>query len=178
MIDRPRRRGQAVPVLFLVTLVLTLVACSKPVTGTPAAAPGAETRGVETTTTTETETSTDTTASGELDPLVGIWTGEYTCQQGETGLRLTIEQTDDASVQVLFEFFPLPENPGAKKGSYQLIGAFSGERLLFKQQKWIDQPTGYVMVDFEVTSPVEPDMDVMSGNVESEGCKGFSARRA
>ncbi len=176
MTDRPRHRGPAVPVLLLVTLVLTLVACSKPVTGTPAAAPGAEQRETSTAET-ATEPSAGTSSSGELDPLVGTWTGEYTCLQGETGLRMTIEQADDTSVQVLFEFFPLPENPGAKQGSYQLVGAYSDDRLLFKQQKWIDKPSNYLMVDFEVTSPIEPDMDVLSGNVESEGCKGFSARR-
>jgi hypothetical protein len=176
MFDRPRRRGPAVPVLFLVTLVLTLVACSKPVTGTPAAAPGAETRETETTTT-ETETSAETTASGDLEPLVGVWSGEYTCLQGETGLRMTIEPADEESVQVVFEFFALPENPGAKTGSFEMIGAFSGDQLQFKQQKWIDQPPDYQMVDLVVTSPVEPGMDVLSGDVEFEGCKGFSVRR-
>ena len=174
MIDRPRRRGPAGPVLFLVTLVITLAACSKPVTGTPAAAPGAETREEETTTT---ETSAETTASGDLEPLVGVWSGEYTCLQGETGLRMTIEPPDEESVKVVFEFFPVPENPGAQTGSFEMVGAFSGDQLQFKQQKWIDQPPTYQMVDLVVTSPVEPDMNVLSGDVEFEGCKGFSVRR-
>jgi hypothetical protein len=177
MIDRPRRRGPAVPVLLLATLVLTLVACSKPVTGTPAAAPGAETREEEPTTTTDAETSAGTTASGDLAPLIGSWSGEYTCLQGETGLRMTIEAADETSVQVVFEFFPVPENPSAETGSFEMIGAFSGDQLQFKQQKWIDQPSGYQMVDLVVTSPVEPGMNVLSGDVEFEGCKGFSVRR-
>jgi hypothetical protein len=33
------------------------------------------------------------------------------------------------------------------------------------------------MVDLEVTSPVETDVDVLSGDVLSDECKGFSVRR-
>jgi hypothetical protein len=128
---------------------------------------------------TSSESSTSSAPFGDdgLGPLVGTWSGEYTCAQGETGLTLAIEPIDDASVRVVLEFFPLPENPNVETGSFELIGGYSGDQLLFTQQKWLDQPPGYEMVDLEVTSPVEPDLDVLSGNVLLDGCKGFSARR-
>jgi hypothetical protein len=177
MTDRPFRRWPAAP---LVAALLLTAACSKPVSGTPGADAGAER-----VTTAETATSdepaessaAEPAAAGDLGPLVGGWTGEYTCQQGETGLKLTIEPADDTSVRVLMAFFPLPENPSAKKGSYELIGSVSDDRLVFRQEKWIEQPPNYMMVDLEVTSPVDADVDALSGNVLSDGCKGFSVRR-
>jgi hypothetical protein len=180
MTDRPIRRWLAPP---LVTALLLTVACSKPVSGTPAAVAGADPATTSETTSESTsdepvESSSAAPATdADLGPLLGTWTGEYTCNQGESGMTLTIEPADDASVRVLMEFFPLPENPGAKKGSFQLSGSYSSDRLVFRQEKWIEQPPNYGMVDLEVTSPVEPDVEALSGNVLFEGCKGFSVRR-
>jgi hypothetical protein len=183
MTDRPRRRGQAA--LLLAGLLVTLLtsACSKPVAGSPAAAPGAEPTAESSTAEELPETSggpvTPATVSPELEPLVGLWTGEYVCQQGKTGMHMAIQPSQDAdNVMILFDFFPLPDNPGAKKGSYLMIGAYSGDTLQFKQQRWIDQPENYVMVDFEVTSKVESGMTTLSGTVASEGCESFTAKRA
>lgn len=177
MTDRALRRWLAPALLaaFLST------ACSQPVTGTPVAEAGADRpstseRSAEKEPVDEPSGEQSTEDPG-LEPLVGTWTGEYTCAQGETGLRLVVEPIDDESVRALFEFFPVPENPDAVEGSFQLVGSYRGDRLVFRQEKWIDQPENYLMVDLEVTSPVEPEMDVLSGNVLSTNCKGFSVRR-
>lgn len=180
MTDRSRR--WLVPLLAVLALA---GACSKPVAGAPVAgddppaddrpsaplAPGTvdlpEPSG----------SSTSESGTGDLAPLVGSWTGEYTCLQGGTGLKLTIAPGEAGTVHVVFAFFPLPDNPGAKQGSFESVGAYDGDRLLLKQQKWIERPPNYVMVDLEVTSPVEPDVDVLSGDVLSDECKGFSVRR-
>lgn len=180
MTDKAFRRWltSLVPTLLLVT------ACSQPINGTPTAAPGGDNRpsSTERTSTNETDTNdTDTneadTEEAGLEPLVGTWEGRYTCAQGVTGLKLSIEPVDDETVRALFEFFPVPENADTLEGSYQLLGAYRGNRLVFRQEKWIKQPENYLMVDLEVTSPVEPDMNVLSGNVLSPDCKGFSVSR-
>ena len=177
MTDRSRR--WLVPLLAVLALA---AACSKPVAGAPVAGDDQSTDDRTTASadpsTAELPTgSSSSEAAGDLAPLVGTWTGEYTCLQGGTGLKLSIEPGDAESVHVLFSFYPLPENPGAKKGSFELVGAYSGEKLLLKQQKWVERPTNYTMVDLEVTSPVETDVDVLSGDVLSDECKGFSVRR-
>jgi hypothetical protein len=177
MTDRSRRR--LVPLLAALAV---LGACSKPVAGAPVAGddPPADDRPTASAdpSTAELPTGSSTAEpSGDLAPLVGSWTGEYTCQQGGTGLKLTIAPGDAASVKVVFAFFPLPDNPGAKQGSFEMVGAYSGEKLLLKQQKWLERPPNYTMVDLEVTSPVETDVDVLSGDVLSDACKGFSVRR-
>ncbi|MGH3758392.1 hypothetical protein [Actinophytocola sp.] len=180
MTDRPSRRWSAPLVAVLVTASLLTAACSKPVAGTPVAgaAGGGDDAAETTAAPSESDEPTgDASVDGDLGPLVGTWAGEYTCLQGETGLTLAIEPIDEASVKVVFEFFPVSENPSAQQGSYEMIGAYDGDRLLFKQNKWIERPSDYVMVDLEVTSPVEPNVDALSGNVLSEGCKGFSVRR-
>ncbi|HEU5473913.1 MAG TPA: hypothetical protein VFV67_24975 [Actinophytocola sp.] len=117
--------------------------------------------------------------AGEVAPadLVGVWEGEYTCGQGNTGLKLTIKEPDGAALPTLFEFYPLPSNPNAAKGSYQMVGGLTGGKLKFRQEKWIDQPNGYVMVDLVVTSPLTSDVKLLSGDVDDPNCKGFSVRR-
>lgn len=172
----------------LVPALLLVAACSQPVTGTPVAEADGDDRTSERTTSAENEPIEAPTATEDdgdspdgneedLEPLVGTWTGEYTCAQGETGLTLTIEPIDDESVRALFEFFPLPENPGAREGSFQLVGGYQGDRVVFEQEKWIEQPENYGMVDLEVTSPIEPDMDELTGTVLDPNCEDFSVRR-
>ncbi|GAB3434758.1 hypothetical protein [Actinophytocola sediminis] len=191
MTDRALRRWLAP----LVPALLLAAACSQPVAGTPSAGAGGDDRPSRSERTSPAEEPDDEpddeppfpsatsgpsagAGDGELEPLVGTWEGEYTCGQGVTGLTLTIEPADDKSVAVVFEFFPLPENPEALAGSYQMVGKYSGNRLVFRQEKWIDQPADYLMVDLEVTSEVEPGMDAMTGDVLSSTCEAFAVNRA
>lgn len=122
--------------------------------------------------------SSSSSSTDRLAALVGTWEGEYTCGQGNTGLKLTVKPPEVASVPTTFEFFPLPSNPSAAKGSYTMVGSYlSSGQLTFKQQEWVDQPPGYMMVDLAVTSPVEPGIKQLSGDVLSNSCKGFSVRK-
>jgi hypothetical protein len=122
---------------------------------------------------------TSSTGSVSLSGLEGVWEGEYTCGQGNTGLRLTIKAPDGRTLPAVFEFFPLPDNPSAAKGSFTMLGGVNAAgKLVFKQQGWIDQPAGYVMVDLQVTSPIEGSVDALSGDMLADQCKGFSVRRS
>jgi hypothetical protein len=183
------------PALLIAALILPLVsACGQPVAGEAVAAAG----DVVTTATKPPRTSSRATGttrlrppaspassasstpstSDKLDSLVGTWAGEYTCGQGNTGLKLTIKDPRGPSLPAVFDFFPLPGNPDAKKGSYSMVGSLSGSgQLVFRQEKWIDQPPGYVMVDLAVTSPLESNVKQLSGDVLEPSCKGFSVRR-
>jgi hypothetical protein len=175
MSERALRRW----LVMLVPALLVAVACSQAVSGTPVAGgePASRSERGEEGEPAEPSTSGSAPAEQGLEPLVGSWSGEYTCLQGVTGLKLTVEPVDAETVRAVFAFFPVPANPDALEGSYQLLGAYRGDRLVFRQEKWIKQPENYLMVDLEVTSPVEPDMEVLSGNVLSPDCKGFSVRR-
>jgi hypothetical protein len=172
--------------LFVALLALAS-ACGKPVAGEPQAASGAAVRTSAPKTTTTSRrpttapprTSRAPSTADVLTGLAGTWEGEYTCGQGNTGLKLTIKPLGANTVApATFEFFPLSSNPSAKKGSYAMIAAVSPSgQLVFKQQQWIDQPAGYVMVDLAVTSPLDPDATQLSGDVLMDNCKGFSVRR-
>ncbi|WP_154814068.1 hypothetical protein [Actinophytocola xinjiangensis] len=188
MTDRARRRWVAtlVPALLLAT------ACAAPVTGTPVADPGADTGDSEQTSTVEEpdedpdgdESTTsepgepdEPDGGGDLGALVGTWEGAYTCAQGETGAKLAIEAVDESTLKMTFEFFPLPENPDAKSGSYVLLGAYSGSRLVFTQEEWIEQPPNYVMVDLEVTSELAEGMTELNGTMLTESCGALAVTR-
>ena len=171
-------------------MLLLTSACGKAVGGEPRAASDNVVRTTPRTaspirpstssrpTTSAPRTSTKPSTSDVLTGLAGTWEGEYTCGQGNTGLKLTIRSPQGGAAPTTFEFFPVAGNPAAKKGSYAMIGAISpAGQLVFKQQQWIDQPPGYVMVDLAVTSPLSPDASQLSGDVLMDNCKGFSVRR-
>jgi len=173
------------PVLLL---TLTVTACGKSVAGEPRAVAQTVVRTTSTTTTrtTTTKTTTTTTTTGKpstsdiLEGLAGIWEGEYTCGQGNTGLKLTIRppKTGLGSITT-FEFFPSPSNSSVPRGSYTMLGDISPSgQLVFRQQVWLEQPPGYVMVDLKVTSPLSPSAKLLSGDVLMDNCKGFSVRRS
>lgn len=177
------RRILAVSSLLMFALV---AGCGQQVTGEPQAAAQVKTGKPSKTSAkpskstrpgTSSRRPTSKPGSTDLTALVGTWEGEYTCGQGETGLKLTIKDPAGDTLPATFEFFPLPENPSAKAGSYSMRGSRTGDRLVFRQEEWIDQPPGYVMVDLEVTSPVTDDATSLSGDVLSDNCKGFSVRR-
>ena len=116
--------------------------------------------------------------SGGLAGIEGTWEGQYTCGQGNTGLKLTIKAAEGRTLPAVFAFYPLEDNPSAARGSYTMVGSLnSAGHLVFKQQAWIDQPPTYHMVDLQVTSPLDEDTDTLSGDVLDSGCKGFSVRR-
>src|ERR1700710_13038 len=61
-------------------------------------------------------------AAAQSRSVGGEWTGKYVCRQGVTGARLIL--SDDGSRGV-FHFYPLPDNPRAAEGCYQVTGVFN-----------------------------------------------------
>jgi hypothetical protein len=170
-----------VPVRLLITvlpLFALVAACGQQVAGT--ALPGDHDVVVTTVrpSVPKTRSSTPSTtrsSSGRVSvsALAGRWDGSYTCNQGETGLTLTIQNTQGDVADGTFEFFPLANNPNAKSGSFAVkVGYSAGGQLKFTQDKWINEPPGYGMVDLLV--PTAPGTDKMTGQVLSDGCTTFS----
>lgn len=185
--------GVTIRACLLVVLLALTSACGTAVSGEPRAASDAGIRTdpktpssttVRSTTSARRPTTSAPRSSGKpstsdvLTGLVGRWQGEYTCGQGNTGLRLTVKTPSGDTAPATFEFFPVSSNPSVPDGSYSVVGAISPNgQLVFKQQQWINQPNGYVMVDLRVTSPLTPDATQLSGDVLADNCKGFSVRR-
>jgi hypothetical protein len=109
------------------------------------------------------------------DPwYVGQWKGAYGCNQGLTGLTLTIEGQDPSQVTATYEFYAVPENPGVPNGSFRMTGTYEGGRLLLQGSEWIEQPEGYVMVDYESNPDVGVDPHHLFGTVMGANCTLFT----
>ncbi|MCW2938408.1 MAG: serine/threonine protein kinase [Actinomycetia bacterium] len=117
-------------------------------------------------------------AQTTVSTIAGTWTGSYFCSQGRTGLRLVITSDSGDAVAATFSFFPLPSNPNVPSGSYAMTGTYTAIGLSLKQDHWIDQPSGYEMVDL-VAPPIEGG-NTLSGTVEAagRGCTTFSLRKS
>jgi hypothetical protein len=93
---------------------------------------------------------TTATAAAQTRNAGGDWTGKYVCGQGVTGARLIL--SDDGSRGV-FHFYPLPENPRAKEGCYQVTGIFNNATgaLAVVPGVWYMRPRGYMPAAFSGT---------------------------
>jgi hypothetical protein len=110
---------------------------------------------------------------------VGAWKGAYGCAQGVTGLTLTIEPAVDGVVSATYEFYAAPENPGVPNGSFRMTGTYDDEgRLALQGSEWIDQPPGYVMVDYESHPDRGIDPHHLFGIVLGPGCTLFTMDKA
>lgn len=108
------------------------------------------------------------TAPANASPLEGVWTGAYICGQGETGVRLTIE--DGAAPNELiatFRFLPVETNPDVPDGVFIMRGAYEPSgAVALRGDHWIVRPVDYEMVD--LIGRVERDASgdaVMQGQV-------------
>jgi hypothetical protein len=109
------------------------------------------------------------------DPwYVGEWKGAYGCNQGVTGLTLTIEGQDPAHVTATYEFYAVRENPGVPSGSFRMTGTYDNGRLALQGSEWIEQPEGYVMVGYESNADLGVDPHHLFGTVIGEGCTLFT----
>lgn len=173
-----RRRFRAALSLAAVLPVLigALAGCAEPIAGSATAA--ARGQAGQPAPSDGPGSSAPSTSAAEIDlaALVGAWEGSYTCNQGKTGLRLIIKPAESGSLPAIFEFFPLPGNEQAKAGSYTMRGSIEAGHLVFRGQRWIDQPQRYVMVDLSVTSASS---NTLEGDISgSGGCSTFSVQRA
>lgn len=152
--------------LLVAVLSLALAAgCTQQVAGNPTADPRASAP--------ETTPST----SPELSDFAGRWEGTYTCAMGDAGLRLIIEEPQGDAAQAVFEFFPLPGNPGVPPGSFRTTGRIEGGVVVFQAGDWIVQPPGYVTVDLVVSRPPTGGADDFGGTVDDPECALFEVSR-
>jgi hypothetical protein len=157
--------------IFLPVFVL-LAACGHQVAGTPLAVSGAAMK--QQTSSAVPRPTTTTPGKPDLSEFAGTWEGTYVCAQGETGLKLTIEEPSGETAAARFDFFPL-SGSSAPSGSYLMtLGYTGGGQLKFTQDKWVEQPPGYSMVDLLV---FVHDTDKLSGKVVSVGCQTFVVTR-
>jgi hypothetical protein len=152
-----RRRGGRIAAAALLAAAATGIAL--------AAAPG---------TTSATAPKSGVTGRPEVD---GVWTGTYHCNQGLTGVQLTISGSAGGAggVTATIHFYPVAANPGVEDGSYELVGSYSATGgLVLNPDYWIDEPAGYEMVGL---SAPPPHANAMSGSVRGVNCSTFSVTR-
>jgi hypothetical protein len=105
----------------------------------------------------------------------GVWTGTYDCNQGLTGVQLTITGSTGGALKATVDFYPVASNPGVAKGSYELVGSYSAAQgLVLNPDYWISEPAGYEMVGLSAPSP---HANLMNGSVQGLKCSTFSVTR-
>ena len=105
----------------------------------------------------------------------GVWTGTYDCNQGLTGVQLTITGATGGALKATVDFYPVESNPGVAKGSYELVGSYSkAQGLVLNPDYWISEPAGYEMVGLSAPSP---HANLMNGSVQGLNCSTFSVTR-
>lgn len=99
--------------------------------------------------------------------LNGVWRGEYTANQGVTGLTLTVKGNE-----ALFEFGPVKENISVPSGSYSATVTYDEQtgKVNVKGLKWIQQPSGYEFVELIGELPLQ---DLFKGTVRN-GSRQYS----
>lgn len=116
-------------------------------------------------------------AFAEPSGLKGTWSGEYTCNQGLTGVTLTVTRGAPGDVRALFHFYEAASNPGVPQGCFEMSGRLdSGSgRLRLEGGRWLLQPPGYVVVDF--IGRIDAAGDRFEGRVEGYNCRTFRLTR-
>lgn len=83
--------------------------------------------------------------------LKGTWSGTYVAGQGQTTAKIVIsEVSKDGYATGTFYFSATPTNPRVPSGSYTVMGGYDKKtgKVTFVGDEWINQPSGYSMVDF------------------------------
>lgn len=108
--------------------------------------------------------------------VTGTWIGTYQCAQGSTALELDISGSEDAIV-ARFAFSADASNPGVPSGSFMMTGRFDAKTatLTLVQQRWVNQPPGYIMVD--MVGQIAATDRIYRGRITTEGCEGFLLKR-
>ncbi len=114
------------------------------------------------------DTAAPTPSQSRKTPYDGVWTGTYTCAQGDTGLRLSIDGID-----AVFAFFAVPSNPRVPDGKFAMT--FDVAAKTFTQRGWLEQPGGFLMVDF--VAGEELSARRIAGKVLGPGCTTFAVTR-
>jgi hypothetical protein len=105
----------------------------------------------------------------------GTWSGTYTCNQGLTGVQLTITGSGGDALKAAVDFYPVAGNPGVANGSYEMVGSYSAAHgLVLNPDYWINEPPGYEMVGLTAAPPRG---DAMSGTVQGDNCSTFAVTK-
>lgn len=124
-----------------------------------------------------TYTSDSPTPAQEAADVSGEWNGSYVCDQGITGVVLTIEQYGDGSANAVFAFYPAPSNPEVPRGSFAMTGSLENGVLTLRATHWISRPPDYLTVDLRATYYTSAP-DHLDGRVYGANCTTFSADRS
>jgi hypothetical protein len=91
-----------------------------------------------------------TTASSIYNTFIGIWDGSYTAYQGVTKVKIIVSQNADGNLIAEVNIGPHEKNPNLPQGKWlaNLSVNDDTKRVEFKQSKWVNQPSGWNMVDF------------------------------
>lgn len=117
-------------------------------------------------------------AQGQPAPPTGRWAGTYTCGQGLTGITLVIVERAQSRLSGLFHFYADPSNPGVPTGCFTMSGTIDHAtgRLQLGGDRWIVQPPGYVVVDFN--GRIDASGGSIDGAVAGPACTTFALTRS
>jgi len=93
-----------------------------------------------------------------------------------TGLQLNIAVGEGNVLAATFSFYAHPSNPGAPSGAFTMRGTYSSAVVVLLQDTWIQQPTGYQMVDLR-SDPLTDDGTTLTGTITTSGCTTFSLQK-
>ncbi len=106
--------------------------------------------------------------------LSGRWAGTYACSQGSTSLELHLRGNAHGMVRGTFRFGPTPANPSVARGSYPVIGRYTGTTLALRPIDPAGLPAGYVPVGILATVTGRR----MAGVIEGPDCGAVDVSRA
>lgn len=118
-------------------------------------------------------------AAAQNIELTGYWRGTYECQQGVTGVNLTIRQGFGTALDAVLHFYAIPKNPGVPTGCFRMRGRIDPYTRQFNltsdDKQWIVRPPNYTVAN--VSGTLAADGRSMRGRVEAEGCSYFDLQR-
>lgn len=178
--EPPPKRSWVLPV-GIGAVVGTLIGVAVWVTMSGGDDDGEEIGGGPSTTATEPVTTTGDTVppdepTGAAASLTGTWQGTYVCSQGETGMTLTVVDSD-GDLDAIIEFYEVDSNPGVPSGAFAMEGTSADGAVSLEGTEWIDEPEGYVMAGIEAELTGSGEVQQLAGSVDGEGCTTFTLDR-
>jgi hypothetical protein len=118
------------------------------------------------------------TGARAADGIAGAWEGEYDCNQGTTGLTLTVAPPAHGQMLTVFYFYSSAEGGPVPEGCYEMSGTYDAKTGAadFTARRWLLRPDGYVTVDLH--GEVDSDAATLDGVVDGPGCTEFHLHRS